>query len=149
MINDKYLCATIFVAICVLLVLVCVSLLNFAKSQLRSRPYYTTTVEIADREIFSLLLVYLLPLITRDLADYNWPAWFVVTFFFCLVVATSYGYHFNPLLVLLGYHFYKVTEKHGMPHILITRRCIYTKGEELKVVRLAPYILIEKTERKK
>lgn len=143
-INCEYWHATVFVAACVLLVFSCVGLLRFAKNRLQSRNYRTATVETADNEIFGLLLIYLLPLITRDLAAYNWLAWILVTLLFCLIVATSYGYHFNPLLIFLRYHFYKVTETDGMPHVLITNRRIYKMGETLDVARLAEYVLIEK-----
>ena len=78
------------------------------------------------------------------MATYNWFEWILVTLLFCLIVATSYGYHFNPLLIFFGYHFYKVTETGGMPHILITNRRIYKIGETLDVARLAEYVLIEK-----
>ena len=144
LINCDYWYAAAFVAGCVLLVLLCVSLLHFAKSHLQSRSYRATTIETADNEVFGLLLIYLLPLITRDLVTYNWLAWILVTLLFCLVVATSYGFHFNPLLVFLGYHFYRVTETDGMPQVLIANRRIYKTGETLDVARLADYMLIEK-----
>ena len=143
-INCKHWHAAAFVAGCVLSVLLCVVLLRFAKSRLQSRVYRTATVETSDNEVFGLLLIYLLPLITRDLATYNWLAWILVTLVFCLVVATSYGYHFNPLLVFLDYHFYKVAEADGISHVLITKRRIYKTGEILRVSRLAEYLLIEK-----
>ena len=143
-INRERLHAAAFVAGCVLLVLLSVALIRFAKTRLQSRVFHATSVETSDNEVFGLLLIYLLPLITQDLATYNWLAWILVTLVFCLVVATSYGYHFNPLLVFLGYHFYKVTEGHGMPHVLITKRRIYKTGENLNVSRLAEYLLIEK-----
>lgn len=142
--NSNYLYTAVFSVGSIPLVLICERLLNCAKNQLQSRKYYTTTIETADGEILSLLLIYLLPLITRNLATYNWLAWLAVTFFFCFVVTASYGYHLNPLLVIRGYHFYKVTEKNGISHILITKRRIYTSGENLRVVRLAEYVLIEK-----
>lgn len=142
--NCEYVHAVTFVITCIVLVLVCAGLLRFARTRLQSRPYRTTTVETADNEVFGLLLVYVLPLITRDLAAYNWYAWILVTLLFCLVVATSYGYHFNPLLIFLRYHFYKVTESEGMPHVLITRRRIYQTGEVLEVGRVTEYVLIEK-----
>ena len=142
--NREYCQATLFTIGCVLLVAVCVGFLHFGKTCLASREYRTATAETADNEVFSLLLVYLLPLITRDLALYNWYVWILLTFLFCVVVAASYGYHFNPLLVFLRYHFYKVTEADGMPHVLITRRRINKTGENLKVARLAEYVLIER-----
>lgn len=143
--NGAYWHAAWFVTCCIVLVLVCTFLLWFAKTRLQVRTYRTATVETADNEVFSLLLVYLLPLITRDLALYNWYAWILVTCLFSLVVAASYGYHFNPLLIFMKYHFYKVTENEGIPHVLITRRRIYKTGEPLKVVRVAEYVLMEKT----
>ena len=143
--NCEYWHAGWFVTSCILLVLICAGLLRFARTRLQSRPYRTATVETADNEVFGLLLVYVLPLITRDLAVYNWYVWILVTFLFCVVVAASYGYHFNPLLIFMGYHFYKVTERDGIPHVLITRRRIYETGETLEVARVTEYVLIEKT----
>ena len=145
--NRDYCDAAACAAACAILVLLCVVLLRFARIGLQSRSYTTVTVETADNEVFSLLLVYLLPLITRGLSAYNWYAWILVTVLFCIVVATSYGYHFNPLLVLLRYHFYKVTETNGIPHVLVTKRRIYRTGEDLHVARLAEYVLIEKKRR--
>ena len=142
--NSNYCHAVQFLAACAALVLLCDGLLHFAKTKLESMSYRTATVETADNEAFGLLLVYLLPLITRDLSTYNWHAWIIVSFFFCLIVAIGYGYHFNPLLVFFGYHFYKVTELGHIPHTLITQRRIYDTGETLQVVRVADYILIEK-----
>ena len=143
-INSDYCHAAAFVVFCVLLVILCVVLLRFAKHHLQSRTYCTVTVETADNEVFSLILIYLLPLITRDLSTYNWIAWVLVTLLFCVIVATSYGFHFNPLLVFLGYHFYKVTETNGIPHVLIANRRIYKTGEKLDVASFAEYVLIEK-----
>ena len=142
--NGNYCSAVIFLALCILLVLICDGLMQFGMRYLSTRSYTTATIETADSEVFSFLLVYLLPLITRDLATYNWVAWILVTSMFCLVVATSYGFHFNPLLVLLGHHFYKVTEKDGIPHTLIAKRRFYRSRETLCVGRIADYVLIEK-----
>ena len=143
-INHNYYHAAAFMTGCAVLIFMCVALLRFASREIQSMDYRTETVEVADGEVFGLLLVYLLPLINRDLDNYNWPIWFLVMSLFCLVVATSYGYHFNPLLIFLGYHFYKVKEKDKITHILITRRRIYKTRESLKVARIATYILFEK-----
>ena len=143
--NSEYGDSAIFLGFFALLVSLCVFFLCFSKIKLESLPYRASTVEPADKEVFSLLLVYLLPLLTVDLSIYNWEAWILIAFFFCVVVSTSYGYYFNPLLVLFGYHFYKIAESDGVPHVLITRRRIYKTGELLHVCGLAEYILIEKS----
>ncbi len=118
--------------------------MSFAKKNLSTRCYKTKTVETADQEVLSFLLIYVLPLITRDLEDFNWIVYLFIVFFYCFVVVSSYGFHFNPLLTSLGYHFYKVTEEDGMPHVLIAKRHIRRTGESLAVGRLGPYLLIEK-----
>jgi len=110
---------------------------------LQRQNYTADTVEVADKENLQFVLIYLLPIITQDFADQNWIALTIVAIFICLVVATGYGYHFNPILTFLGYHFYKVTEKNGLPHVLITRRRIYKTSEKLRVVSIMDYILIE------
>ena len=97
----------------------------------------------ADNEIHSFLLIYLLPLITKDIEGYDWIVWGVIAFFFCVMLTTSYGYHFNPFLVILGYHFYKVTERGGVPHLLITTRRLRRSGQAISVVQLSEYVLIE------
>ena len=142
--NREYCHAIWFLFICAVLVVLCIDVLSVAKTRVQSRSFHAANVETVDNEVFGFLLVYLLPLITRDLATYNWSVWVLVTLLFCLVVAVGYGYHFNPLLNLLGYHFYRVTEPEGMPHVLITRRRIYRTGEELIVARLTDFVLLEK-----
>ena len=106
--------------------------------------YTIETVEILDNDAFSYLLIYLMPVITIGISTYNWYVWILVTLFFCMVVTTSYAYHCNPVLLFFRYHFYKVTEKGCIPHVLITKRRIYTVGETLRVAMLTDYVLIEK-----
>lgn len=142
--NGDYLLALPFVCVCAALMFVCDHLLRVAVTELQSRSYRTDTVKPADRDAFNLLLIYLMPLVVRDLSTYSWPAWFLVSGIFCFIAAVSYGYHFNPLLSLMGYHYYKVSQKGSIPHVLICRRRIYVTGEQLQVGLLADYVLIEK-----
>ena len=143
--SGRCLLAATFVAFCALLVFLCIFLIRRATRNLVSRTYETQVVETADSEIFTFLLIYLLPLITRDIQTYNWYVWIMITVLFCFVVATSYGFHFNPLLSVLGYHFYKIARQGEVTHVLITKRRLYKVGETLTVVRLSEYVLIEKT----
>ncbi len=103
-----------------------------------------TSVEVADNEMLGFLLVYLLPLITRDLADYNWIAWGIVAAVFVLVIAASYTYHFNPLLVFSGWHFYKVNTEEEVRYVLISRDRILDAKTPRRVGRLTEYIFLDK-----
>ena len=133
-----------FFGLCAVLVLSCGTLLWLAKRRLSSRRYETKTVETADHEVLSFLLIYLLPIVTKGLASFDWVVWTFIGIFYCFTVTASYGFHFNPLLTFLRYHFYRVTEENGIPHVLITRRRIYKVGETIEVARLGDYLLIEK-----
>ena len=142
--NDETSHAVRFSIGCISLVLTCVALLRLLRCTLPERSFEMTSLQNADGDVFNFLLVYILPLISADLASYNWTAWLLVSVLFCFLVATSYSFQFNPLLVFLGYHFYKVSEDGGATHVLITRRRLRNSRERLKVARLAEYVLIEK-----
>ena len=70
--NQEYRHAVVFLGICVVLVLLCAVILHLAKRRLPTRQFLTETAETSDNEVFQLLLVYVLPLIIRDLSVYNW-----------------------------------------------------------------------------
>ena len=143
---DGEFCRAIWLAFaCAVLVIVCEDLLHIARTRVQSKSFHAAAVEAIDGEVFGFVLVYLLPLVTRDLDDYNWVVWVLIALFFCLVVAIGQGYHINPLLIIRKYHFYRVTEVEGIPHILITRRRIYKARAELTVARLADFVLLDKT----
>lgn len=63
--------------------------------------------------------------------------------FFLFIVATSHAYHFNPLMSVLGYHFYEVTDTGGVSYVLITRRSLHTARSAARVVRLSEYIILD------
>ena len=132
--------AVFFAGLCFGLVGLCLFLMAQAEKKLTRRSYTPISISTADSEVMNFLLIYLLPLITRDLATYNWFAWIVIALIFCVVVATSYSYHFNPLLVLCGYHFYKVSDKEGMSHVLITKKRLFRANDDLTVGMLSEYV---------
>ena len=140
---ERRILATAFFSLGLFLVIACIGILRAARAQLPFKRYRVATVEPVDNEVFALLLVYAMPLITKDIVAYNWTAWALVTVFFLVVTVASYGYHFNPLLTLVGFHFYKVNENAGIPHVLITKQRLRQTGERLVVVKLFDYVLLE------
>jgi len=89
------------------------------------------------------LLIYLLPLFTAEFTTLNWQIWAPAIAIFAAVVATGYSYHFNPLLGLLGWHFYRVGTEQGVTFVLITRKHLRNAQETLKVGQLTEYIVID------
>lgn len=128
---------------CAVLIAICWGLLAFCKKHLERIAFSVTSVEAADRENMGFLLLYLLPLFTSSFGDLNWELWVPAILIFAVVVATGYNYHFNPLLGLLGWHFYKVGTKEGVTYVLITKRQIRSATETALVGQLTEYIVMD------
>lgn len=86
------------------------------------------------------MLIYLLPLVARDSLP---VAKMEVTIYVFIIIGWavyhSNAFYFNPLLALLGYHFYEVISNDGMSHMLVTRKTIKKPQKNLKVVQLFDY----------
>lgn len=125
------------------LLFLCLGLLQYAKAHLERLKFSATTVEAADRENMGFLLLYLLPLFTAQFSSLNWQVWVPAIITFAGVVATGYSYHFNPLLGLLGWHFYKVSTREGVTYVLITKKQLRNATEAIEVGQLTEYIVID------
>ena len=101
------------------------------------------SVEAADNQALGLVLVYVLPLLTRDFSSFNFVAWAVIATFLIVVVAASYTYHFNPLLVISGWHFYKIDSEGNVKYILISKDLIRDTGY-VSVGKLTEYVYVNK-----
>lgn len=133
----------VLLAVCISLVAICTVMLRYAKSHLEQVNFSTTTAEAADRENIGFLLLYLLPLFTNQFSTLNWEVWIPAVVIFAAVVATGYSYHFNPLLGLMGWHFYKVGTKEGITYVLITKKQLRNATETIVVGQLTEYIVID------
>ena len=128
-------------------ILLGVSAFGIAKYAVRKLPplrYTATQVEAADSEIIGFIIVYLLPLMTDEYSTENWWAWLTIAVVLCWLVAACYGYHFNPVMTLFGWHFFKTTDHHGRTSVLITKNKLYEPNAPLLVGKIAEYVLIEK-----
>ena len=135
--------AIILLAICLILTVLCIWMLRFAKNNLERSTFTSSTIEAADRENMGFLLLYLLPLFTSQYATLNWGIWIPTLAVFALVTATGYSYHFNPLLGLLGWHFYKVGTPEGVTYVLITKKQLRNAANAITVGQLTEYIVID------
>jgi hypothetical protein len=135
--------ASVIVVACALLVLICVYLLRQAGASLERFPLAITSVEPADRENIAFMLLYLSPLFTSELGQLNTNLLIPTLAIFTLLTATGYNYHFNPLLGLVGWHFYKVQSGEGVTYVLITRKQLRNIDTINFVGQLTEYILID------
>lgn len=140
--GDGHVAAVLLIA-CALLVLTCLGLLAYGKRNLERMKFSAVSVEAADRENIAFLLLYLLPLFTAQFATLNWQVWLPAVIVFGAVVATGYSYHFNPLLGLMGWHFYKVGTKEGVTYVLVTKKQLRNATETIEVGQLTEYIVVD------
>jgi len=126
----------------VLLVLACVTVINLSSSQLAKNPVTIKTIKPADKEIVGFVLAYLLPLARGS--QFDGVPMFIALGVFLLIVMTSNAYHTNPLLGLIGYHFYEVTiEEVG--YTLLSKRNLHNTKAIKTVVSLTDYMLLDVT----
>jgi hypothetical protein len=130
-------------ALCALLVIMCLLMIRHARRVLERTPFSASTVEAADRENIAFLLFYLLPLFTSQFVSLNVQVLGPIVVIFAVITATGYNYHFNPLLGLFKWHFYKVQSKEGVTYVLITKKQIRAAASVAEVGQLTEYILLD------
>lgn len=131
------------IVICLLLVISCIVLLQRGKKDLERFPFKPQSVEAADRENVAFMLLYLSPLFTSQFSQLNMTLLIPTILIFLLLTATGYNYHFNPLLGLVGWHFYKVSSSEGVTYVLITKKQLRNTSQIAEVGQLTEYILID------
>ena len=128
-----------------ILVIVCVAVIRLAAQQLAKNPVTIKTIKPADKEIVGFVLAYLLPLARGS--QFDGVPMFVVLGVFFLVIMTSDAYHTNPLLGLIGHHFYEVTIE-DVGYTLLSRRNLHNTKAIKAVVSLTDYMLLDATKKK-
>ncbi len=99
--------AAVAVVIAALLLVICVGLLALAKRELQMAPLPIVKAVRMDREALAFLIAYALPLVTgKDPMHLLALAVFMVLT--SLVLVQLQILHVNPLLGMLGFHFYHV-----------------------------------------
>ena len=133
------------IAVTCVLPILCWLLLVFARKHLEKQELTITKIKSTDKEVLAYLVAYLLPLLANDSIDYR-DSLGVTTFVFGIIflaVLHSTAFHFNPILGILGYHFYEVEADDGMTYLLITSDTIKKQKMLSQVVQLADYIFLE------
>jgi hypothetical protein len=128
---------------CGALIIICLYLLKSAKNHLERFPFEISSVEACDQESISFMLIYISPMFNSQFDELNLHFWIPTLMMFGLITATGYSHHFNPLLGLLGWHFFKVSSNEGVSYILITKKQLRRASQIKEVGQLTEYILID------
>lgn len=135
--------ALVILGVCLFLVVICLLVLRSAKNSLPVSDFKASSIEAADHENTAFLLLYVMPLFTSQFNSLDWHFWIPTLIIFTVITATGYNYHFNPMLGLMGWHFYKVQSAEGVMFILITKKQIRTAATNLRVGQLTEYMLLD------
>lgn len=133
-----------WVVIALLLVFICWGLLQYAAKNTQTHKLKIEQFEDNDKEVLAFLLAYLLPLVSvKDtVAEIHWLTGAYVLVIILLVFTHARAFHFNPIMGLMGYHFYSLKSGDGMSLLLISRSELRRSGNELDTVCLAHNIYL-------
>lgn len=128
----------------VLLVLICWLLLVLAAKTAQKHRFKIAEFERNDKEAVAFLLAYLLPFISKDNLGFD-GQWLTGTYILLMIFAVivhAGTLHFNPVMGLLGYHFYAVKNEEDIPYLLISKSELYRPGTQIQAVRIASNIYL-------
>ena len=128
-----------------LLVFVCWGLLRHAASAAQTHTLTIAQFEGNDKEVLAFLVAYLLPFVAAKdvLAEVHWLTGAYVFALILLVFTNARAYHFNPVMGLLGYHFYSIKNSEGASVLLISRLELRRTDAEVKTVRITHGIYLQ------
>jgi MFS family permease len=129
-----------------LLVFFCWLLLRYAAQAAQKQSFKIQTYENKDKEVLAFLIAYLLPFVSSQnlFSVGGWITGMYIFGIIFMVVAHAEAFHFNPLMALLGYHFYTVRSEEGMLYLLISKQELYKTGETITAVTLTRSIRLHK-----
>jgi hypothetical protein len=133
-----------WLAVALLLVLVCLLLLRYAAGNAQKQALRIEQFENNDKEVLAFLVTYLLPFISsKDMAfQGQWLTGAYILAIIFMVIAHAGAFHFNPVMGLLGYHFYGIKNSDGLSLLLISKSELRRKGVEIATVKLAHNIYL-------
>lgn len=128
-----------WIAVALLLVFLCWALLHYATKNAQLHSFDIKEFERNDKEVMAFLVTYLLPFLSTEKMGFagDWMTSTYVLVIIFLVIAHAGAFHFNPVMGLLGYHFYAVKNNDGVSTLLISRVELRRPGESVKTVQLA------------
>lgn len=128
----------------------CLLLLQYASKNIQTSNFKVSEFEKNDKEVVAFLIAYLLPFISGESMSFDgqWLTGAYVLVIIFLVVAHADAFHFNPIMGLMGYHFYGVKTEDGVSQLLISKDELRRTDKNLTTVRLARniYLHIKKNE---
>lgn len=128
----------------VLLAFLCWAVLWYSARHVQKQICHIKEFEQNDKEILAFLVTYLLPFLSSEKMGFvgDWLTGAYVLFIIFAVITHAGAFHFNPVMGLLGYHFYSVKSSEGYSYLLISKTELIKHDVEVQAVRLAHHIYL-------
>ncbi len=139
--KDGFAEPVICLCVAVLLIILMVKSFNYGKCKLPKIAIHVTSVAPHDLPLISCIISYLLPLLSLAI-DGNTLLLSCIYFIVFIIILYMNTAIPNIILLLLGYHFYKISEKNGVSgYVLISKRKIRNPKEIRYVYRVFDFLL--------
>lgn len=134
----------VWLTVGLLLVFLCWALLHYAAKNAQQHDFRIKEFERNDKEVLAFLVTYLLPFLSTEKMGFagDWLTGAYVLLIIFLIIAHAGAFHFNPVMGLLGYHFYSVKSAEGISQLLISKAELHQPGEDVPTVRLGQNIYL-------
>lgn len=128
---------------CLLLGALALWIVGNASERLERLPITIKKVKSADKEVIGFFVAYALPLLFKGEVSTDLGAWGLAAALLLFVLWSTHALQVNPVLGILGFHFYEVETSEGITFLLITRRKINSALSITHVVQLSEYGILE------
>lgn len=135
--------AVVALLACIFLGVVSIFIIETSSKNLEQLPIVIKKAKSSDKEVIGFFVAYALPLIFKGESAPDIGAWLVAGAMLFFVLWSTHALQVNPVLGLLGYHFYDVETDGGITYLLITRRKINNILSVRRVVQLSEYGVLE------
>lgn len=135
--------AAVAASCCIGLGLIALWIIRRASERLEQLPIVIQKAKSADKEVIGFFVAYALPLVFRGQAAPDLAGWLVAAAMLLFVLWSTHAIQVNPVLGVMGFHFYEVEAKGGVTYLMITRRKISNVMSVGSVVQLSEYGILE------
>lgn len=126
----------------VLLGLICYLVVNEASRRLTKVSFAVGEVKAVDNEVVAYVVAYLFPLLTPAQGLNSYSIVFVLLVL-AIVLSAAHAFTFNPLLTVLGFHFYEVKAASGVTYLMLSRRDVTDVKQVTHVARLSNFLMLD------
>lgn len=135
--SEEYPAWTVGLALVGLAAVVSVLLLIHARSATNAQPFQLTSVEDESSQVPGYLLTFVFPFVFLDVSSWReGVAWVIFAALTAMLVVATDLVLVSPILLIAGYHLYRVETSSGFSGILLSSRRP-VRGETVEAVQLS------------